>query len=65
MRQRHTRAGDNQIGIEQPGIIQTTKVAFNLFWQLVQTRRRKTRIHHTRRNAAPEEKVHAGKARKA
>ena len=65
MRQRHPRAGDNQIGGQQPVIIQTTKVAFNLFRQLVQTRRRDTRIHHARRHATRKEKVHTGKAGKA
>ena len=65
MRQRHTRAGDNQIGCQQPVIIQTTQVAFNLFRQLVQTRRRDTRIHHARRHATREEKVHAGEPREA
>jgi hypothetical protein len=36
MRQRDTRAGDNQIGRQQPVIIQTTNMAFNLFRQLIQ-----------------------------
>lgn len=65
MRQRHTGAGNNQIGGQQPLIIQTTRVAFNLLRQLVQTRRRDARIHHARRHATRKEKVHAGEAGEA